>query len=309
MIIRNMPMSEYHDHDAVSSSKLAVFRESPLLYKRTFIDRVVTKASSAALREGAGFDCCLFDGPEAFAATYVCKPPTYTDAKTGEVKPWNGNSNVCKAWLAAAEAQNKVVLDSDAIARFALMREAIRKHPLASALLSQGEPQVTFRREAQKFGGLEVQVRPDWFSEQPIEVPELSLSSGGRPYLLDLKTTADFGDWFDPIDPHGPKQGKPVWTYGYHRQAGFAQWVVHKDVGETAHFLLVVEKDEPYRVGIIQLSNDYLDLGWAAVEGDLTRLAACRATNTWPGSPESVLVLKPPLWLEEKSAREAAASA
>jgi hypothetical protein len=299
-------MDSYHNHDAVSASKLAVFRECPLLYKRTFIDKAVTRASTAALREGAGFDSLLFDGDEVFASTYVCKPATYTDSKSGEVKPWNGNSNTCKAWLAAAEAHGKVILDADALTRFALMREAIRKNPWATALLSQGEAQVTFRREAQKFGGLEVQVRPDWFSEAPIERPDLGLSSGGRPYLLDLKTTADFGDWWDPIDAADPRQGKPVYTYGYHRQAGFAQWVAHKDVGETAHFLLVVEKDEPFRVGIVQLSGDYLDLGWSAVEGDLTRLAACRATNKWPGSPEGVLSLKPPLWLEEKAAREAA---
>ena len=309
MIIRNMPLAEYHNHDAVSSSKLSVFRECPLLYKRTFLDRVVTRASTAALKEGAGFDSLLFDGDAAFAATYVCKPATYIDSKTDETKPWNGNSNTCKAWLAAAEAQGKVILDADAMLRFSLMRDAIGKNPLAKALLSQGEAQVTFRREALKFDGLEVQVRPDWFSEQPIEIPELGISSGGHPYLLDLKTTANFSDWWDPIDPHSPKQGSPVWNYGYHRQAGFAQWVCHKDVGETAHFLLVVEKDEPFRVGIVQLSPDYLDLGWAAVEGDLTRLAACRAANKWPGSPEGVLGLKPPLWLEEKAAREAAVSA
>ncbi len=304
MILRGLHMSDYHAHEAISSSKLKVFRESPLLYKRTFLDGVVTRASSAALREGAGFDSLLFDGDADFARNYACKPASYPDAKTGEAKSWHGGAGFCKAWEAAREAEGITILAADAWERFVLMREAIRRNPLAKALLGQGEAQVSFRRKSEKFDGLEVQVRPDWFSEQPLCIPELGIDTLGQPYLLDLKTTADFGDWFDPIDPSDPRSGSPVWKFGYHRQGGLAQWVAHKDIGKTAHFLLVVEKEEPFRVGIVCLSDDYLDLGWAACEGDLNRLVACRTANVWPGSPTGVLTLSPPQFLLDKSARE-----
>lgn len=307
MIIPNLPIEQYHAHEAQTNTKLKIFRESPLLYKRTFHDKVVTRATSEALKEGAGFDCLLFDGELDFQRKYVTKPPTYVNAD-GETKPWNMGANVCKAWVAAREAEGRTVLEVDAWSRFVLMREAIRKNPLASALLSQGEPQLTFRMKSQKFG-MEVQVRPDWFSKEPIERPELGLTSGGLPYMVDLKTTVDFGDWWDPIDPTDHRQSSPVWKFGYHRQGGFAQWVAHKDVGKTAHFLLISEKEEPFRVGIICLSGEYLDVGWAAVEGDLQRLKACRTANVWPGSPEGVLTINPPSWLLEKAAREAAATA
>ncbi len=205
------------------------------------------------------------------------------------------------------EAAGKVVLDGDAWSRFVLMREAVRKNPMAAAIIAQSRAQLTFRMKAQKFDGLEVQVRPDLFSEKPIDLPEFGLTSGGLPFFTDLKTTADFGEWFDFIDPTNPRLGAPVWNFGYHRQAGFVQWVGHKDVGKTAHFLLVVEKDEPYRVGIIALAPDFLELGWAAVEGDLRRLVACQTANQWPGSPAGVVTLNPPSFLLEKGAREAQA--
>jgi hypothetical protein len=309
MIITDLHIDAYHAHDAISSSKLKVFRESPLLYKRMFLDRACEKERTKALDEGAGFDSLLFDGEAAFAAKYICKPPTYPDKETGEAKPWNGNAGYCKAWAAKQDAANMVVLDADAYARFALMRDAIRKHPLAAALLGQGVPQVSFRCKAGKFDGLELQVRPDWYSEKPIEIPALGLSSGGLPYLLDLKTTADFNDWFDPIDACDPRAGSPVWKFGYHRQGGLAQIVCAQDIGKTAHFLLVVEKSEPFRVGVVCLNDEYLDLGWAACEADLNRLALCRKTNTWPGSPTGVIKLPPPSWLLEKGAREAAVGA
>ncbi len=309
MLIRDEPMWFYHCQTAVSSSKLSVFRDCPLLYKRMFLDGEITREKTAALNEGAGFDSLLFDGEDKFLQDYVCTPLTYTDAKTAEVKKWNGNANVCKDWTANQEAEGRTPLAKDAWQRFVSMRTAIKNHPLASALLSQGEPQVTIRRTAETFDNLQVQVRPDWISQKPIDFPNLGLSSNGLPYLLDLKTTEDFGDWWDPIDPENPRQGSPVWRYGYHRQAGFAQWVAFQDIGRTAHFLLVVEKREPFRVGVICLSGDYLELGWDAVKGDLQRLTLCRAADVWPGSPQRVLTLSPALWLHDKAAREAVATA
>jgi hypothetical protein len=309
-ILLNIPITEYHAHDAETNSKLKVFREGgPLLYKRTFLDKVVTRATSEALKEGAGFDSLIFDGDEKFAATYVTKPPTYPDKKTGEAKPWNMNADFCKAWVAAREAEGKVVLDVDAWTRFVLMRDALRKHPLASALLARGEPQVTFRNKHERFHGLEVQVRPDQFGAEPIDLPEIGLSTNGLPWVNDLKTTDNFSDWWSAHDPEDPRRGAPVWKYAYHRQGGLAQSCISLDIGKTAHFLTVVEKQEPFRVGVIQLSDAYLDLGWSMVEADLKLLAACKLTNKWPGSPEHIITLEPPLWLEEKSAREAAVGA
>lgn len=308
MIIRNLSIEAYHNDDAISNSKLSVFRECPLLYKKTYIDKTIERKATKALDDGSAFDTLVFDGEKKFKEKYACKPRVYTDEKTGEEKKWNGNATACKAWLAIQEVNNITPIDADRHELFYQMHRSMMMNPLVYQLLNTGESQLTLRRDAQKFG-LAVQVRPDLFSFTPIDIPELGLSSNGRPYMCDLKTTADFSDWFDPIDPCDPRNGSPVWKYNYHRQGGFAQWVAFQDVGETDHFLIVAEKQEPFRCGVVKLSNDYLELGWAACEADLTRLAACKLANKWPSSPVGVLELNPPQFLLDKAAREAQAVA
>lgn len=309
-IITGLPIEQYHQHEAITNSKLKVFRECPLKYKRYFIDRADEKERTKALEEGAGFDCLLFDGELEFARKFVCEPETYPgEDKKGnpEIKKWTMSANYCKAWAAAREAEGKTVLGSDAWSKFVLMRQAIQQHTAAMAIINQSVSQLTFRLDSAKFG-FEVQTRPDLFSKDPIFLPEFGLDSKGLPFFTDLKTTANFSDWFDPIDPTDHRAGSPVYKFGYHRQAGLCQWVAHKDIGKSHHFLMVAEKQEPYRVGIIELGSDYLNLGWDAVEADLKNLAACRLTNIWPGSPTSVIKLQPPQWLLDKAAREAQAA-
>lgn len=306
-IVRNESLDTYHARKGtVSASRLKIFRESPLLYRKTFIDGTVPREDTRALIAGRAFDCLLFDGRDAYVKQYSVPPKTYPSDK-GEDKAWTMQANYCKAWATAELMHGRQVVDKNDAVAFEAMLHSIRSHPLAAALLGQGEPQVTFRRSSERFG-LEVQVRPDWYSEKPIERPDLGLASNGLPYLLDLKTTADFSEWFDPLDPDSPRAGKPVHTYGYHRQGAMAQWCSFQDIGRTAHFLLVVEKSEPFRCGIVQLDDSYLELGWADVEADLLRLKNCHTTDVWPGSPGRVITLTPPQWLLDASVRQATAS-
>lgn len=297
-----LPLWAYHAAPAISASKLAVFRKRPLLFKRTYIDQAVTKKRTKALDEGGGFDCSLFDGDEVFAANYICKPEAYINAD-GESKPWSGNSNTCKAWMREQEDAGRTILDPDAMVRFRAMREAIRGSEFASALLAQGEAQISIRRHSQEFD-LDLQVRPDWLSMKPIDRPDLGLQSHGRPYIVDVKTTEDFNDWFDATDPDDTRRGSPVHKWGYHFQGGMCQWVAFQDIGETAHFLLVVEKREPFAVGVMIMSGEYLNVGWERCRIDLHNLKRCMATNVWPNSPAHPVVISPPSFLLDKATRE-----
>lgn len=297
-----LPMWAYHASPAISSSKLTVFRQRPMLYKRMFIDQAVTKNRTDALDEGAAFDCALFDGDEKFAADFICKPETYTDDK-GTVKPWHGASNTCKAWIRDQELAGKIILERDAMIRFQAMRDAIKNSDVAQALLSKGRPQMSIRRHSEKYD-LDVQVRPDWLSMDSIDRPDLGLVSNGRPYIVELKTTEDFNDWFSFLDPEDRRCGSPIWKHGYFRQAGMAQWVAYQDIGKTAHYLLVVEKREPFAVGVVIMDDDYLDMGWQEVELDLKRLRACMTADKWPNNPPAPVRIGPPSWLLDKATRE-----
>jgi hypothetical protein len=163
---------------------------------------------------------------------------------------------------------------------------------------------VTFRRDTERFG-LTVQVRPDAYSQKPIDLPEYGLTSGGLPFLWDLKTTETWDQLHDITDPASPLPGRYFYKYGIHRQGGMCQWVAFQDIGQTAIFHVVQERVEPFRTGIFVLSDDFLDLGWAAVEKDLLSLGACRTANVWPGSPTKVVHVVPEEFMLHKGLREA----
>lgn len=308
MIIKKLNIEQYHAHDAVTNSKLKVFHDrGPYIFQQMFIAGTLEKERTKALDEGAGFDCCVFDGDAEFAGKYVCKPSVYPGDK--EDKPWNMNANYCKAWAAAREAEGKTVLDSDAFTRFVFMREAMKKNPAIAAIMAQSEAQLTFRMQAQRFGGLEIQARPDLFSARPIDLPEYDLTSHGLPFFSDLKTTEDLDDWYNHLDLTNEKNGTPVWKFGYHRQAAMVQWIGHKDIGPTDHFLIVQEKRVPYRNLIVRVASELRELGYDEIMADLENYNACRVANKWPGPPQKVLTIRGPNYLYDQAARASAVAA
>ena len=52
---------------------------------------------------------CLTTAPEDFDSQFIVRPDTYTDTKD-KVKPWNGNSNSCKAFIKDAEDKGLEVI-------------------------------------------------------------------------------------------------------------------------------------------------------------------------------------------------------
>lgn len=300
-IIRGESIADYHANDAESSSSLKIFRHSPLLYHRVYNEKSYQIPETRALIVGRAIDCLEFDGREEYAKRFAITPKTYP-AEDGSPKPWTGNADYCKSWQRAQAMRGLEVISAHEALAIEWMHDAIKRHPVAQALLSQGEPQVTFRLSSDRFG-MDLQVRPDWWNEKPLEVPELGLSTAGLGYQCDLKSTIAFDSWFDVNDPEDLRSGRPVYDLGYYRQAGLAQWVAYQDVGQTAHFLIVVEKVQPFRCGVFEMTSAYLDMGFKEIGEDLQRLRNCQLTNIWPGSVERVMRLAPQEWMEQRGMR------
>jgi hypothetical protein len=307
-IVRNVPIDAYHQHSAKTNTKLKVFKKSPLLYHKVYNEKSYQIPTTRALTLGQAIDTLRFDGREVYGQRFIMQPKTYP-AEDGTAKDWHGQANYCKAWARSQVLHGRTVLTYDEQMMIEAMNLEISRHPIASALLAQGESQLTFRRTSERFE-MEVQVRPDHFSENPIEVMhrgEIALSSNGKPYMADLKSIDDLDNLYDVLDPESPRTGRPITKHGYYRQGGLAQWVAAQDVGETAHFLIFVEKAEPHRVAVVELDGDFLDIGYSEVAADLQRLRQCEVANVWPGSPEHVIKMFAPEWLTERANREAVA--
>jgi len=289
-LILNESMDAYHANDCVSNSKLAVLEDGgPALYYGRFVSKTIPHPpATEALILGCAFDTLITESREKFNACYVLKPEGM-NFTTKEGKQWK---------LDHCPDESKLVTWAQ-WQMFQKMEEALKSDPLFSSIIhSQMIAQATVRIPSTKFG-VGVQSKPDWLSRVPCEF------SHGKPYSVNLKTTLDFGDWFNDADPQSPQTGKPVYTHGYHRQAALDQWGLFycEEIGETAHFLLVIEKKEPYRVGWVELDDPYLEAGWTEAIIGFRRLQHCYTTGVWPKTLGGIRSLSPPKWLLDRSLR------
>src|SRR5687768_14479125 len=87
---------------------------------------------------GQLIDCLLLD-PSAFENRFAVRPATYTNEKK-EVKEWNGNANVCRAWK---EQQNgKQIIKPDDLATAHEAVRILRADDQIAAVVANSRKQV-----------------------------------------------------------------------------------------------------------------------------------------------------------------------
>ena len=266
---------QYHANDAISHSKLELFRRRPISYYRRFIAKTVARPETTeAFRIGSAAHCAVLE-PDQFWARYALRPDGI-DRRTKDGK----------AAFATFEAANvgKTVITQDEAGAVQEMTAAVQHHPLASQLLAVGQFELSWRVEP--VGGMALQCRTDWFNQAGCEL------SGGRPYVADLKTveSLDF-DAFRNFE-------RACFNFGYHRQAGFYLPLITEIIGSPVFdfFFIAVEKAEPYGCAVYRLSDAATARGHDETIGDLIRLQACIKDQQWPNLSNELREIGLPKW-------------
>ena len=265
----------YHANEAISHSKLELFRRRPISYYRRFIARTVARPETTeAFRIGSAAHCAVLE-PDEFRNRYAQRPDGI-DRRTKDGK----------AAFAQFESENagKVVIGSDELGDVREMAAAVAHHPLASQLLAAGKPELTWR--VSPAGSLALQCRTDWFNPTGCEL------SGGRPYVADLKTVESLdSDAFRNFE-------RACFSFGYHRQAGFYLPLITEITGAPVFdfFFVAVEKVEPFGVAVYRLSDAAIARGQDETITDLVRLQSCLASNTWPNLDPALREIGLPKW-------------
>ncbi|MBV5333344.1 PD-(D/E)XK nuclease-like domain-containing protein, partial [bacterium] len=157
-------IAEYHANAAISHSKLECYRRRPALYFKKYVAKTLPQPEeTGAFRLGSAVHCAVLEEKE-FASRYVLRPDCDRRTKEGKIQ---------FAEFAAQHA-GKTLLDADEMAQVVAMREAVAAHPLASQLLYDGQPEMTWRKEQPNALGA-LQCRTDWFSSFGCEL------TGGEP--------------------------------------------------------------------------------------------------------------------------------
>lgn len=248
-----MPWDEYTMGGYLGSSALASWGSMSLEgWSHDNLEAPYTGSGSKYTAGGSALDAALTGDPSG--KTFVVKPATYTDEK-GVEKPWNGNANVCKAWLADHEGFEIIdaVQKVEIAAAVPLAREAIgilcRAYGIEAA-----QYQTTLRGEV---GGLRLQVRPDvMVGPAWVDVKYVNPSS-----------FASFDRTF--VDSRYYLQAGLF--HGLGREAGF--------VDAPVHFLLVESGTKFPRCEVIEVPREVLETAWAKVQRIAEEIATVRDSD------------------------------
>lgn len=216
--------------------------------------------------------------PERFGRdkSHYVKPLTYHDDK-GVEKTWNGNANVCKAWI--EEHSDKPIISEKEERRIIGARNAVLAHPVAGALVSgpgSNEVSVFAKHPAT---GLTLRIRADRLTED----------EEGRPWIVDLKSC-----------PNVDAFVKSARDFRYDVQAAFYTDVLALAGVDEATFCFVVFELAPrygiHAVRIVMMDHETTTAARARYESELLRLDECRRTDTWPLGNEEIEMITVKRW-------------
>jgi hypothetical protein len=254
---------DYHGRNELSSTGarllLPEFGGSPAKFK---------------YRQGREYHSAAFDVGKAVHAQ-VLGVGAQAVAYPEDVLASNGaaSTKAAKDWADSVRFEGKIPMKAADLRPITGMSEAVLKHPTARALFElPGHREVSVFSEVD---GVKVRARFDALTD---ETPQ-------GVFGIDLKTTSESAaaDTFT----------KTVVKYGYHVQE---QWY-RETLGVDIRFaFVVVESTAPYLVAVHELGLAYKDMGKTLAKVARTLYADCEAANTWPGHPEDVQTLEPPVW-------------
>lgn len=192
---------------------------------------------------------------------------------------WRGKEAAAQQEKARAEGKAPILAkDVDTVKA---MADAVRKHPTASKLLEQpGRAEVSGFWED-----------PDWDVTRRCRVD----------YLTDSGINVDLKSIYNTA-PHSIQRA--TIDFGYDLSAAWYEDVLRGlDVDLTATAFVFVEKAPPYRVRVVELSQEFIDRGRALTERALSIYRRCVDLDEWPHYDDpDFTTIHPPAWAREDTA-------
>lgn len=278
-ILLDLPADDYHRRElgVVSAGVLRLLNERTPAHYRAWVDSPDDGDTPAKVFGKAYHDRVLL--PELFARRYVGEPAGAparpTDAMRNAKNP-NQSSIERVAFWDAWERENagKIVMSAEHFALIETMHAALMRDPEIAALFGEGDSEVTLRW-IDEATGLRCKARADRWNRRTRT-------------MVDLKSALDAG----------PRAfGRAVVSFGYDvTHAHYCEGA--RACGEPIdHYLIVAqEKDPPYLAAVYEIDAAGEARGYGIRQRGMEQMAACLASNDWPGYPRGVQPLALPDW-------------
>jgi len=260
MEITKEPDTIYHaDREYVSKGWLDKIATCPAKLKYYLDNPDASNGTTPALEFGKMFHHLVLER-DTFDQFYVTDEPLkLLNLRTKDGKQAKADFQ--------AENEGKVIITEEDFRVAEEMYSVIYSNRVASALLSQGRPEMTVRwKDGQ---GCKCKARADWLRDNGV--------------IVDLKTTADAS----------PREfAKSVANFRYDVQDAHYK----KGFGVENFVFLAIEKKPPYLVAIYELDDQAKQRGSMLRERDINRYLHCLEKDEWPGFSETIESLSLPNW-------------
>ncbi len=269
----------------MSSSAIRDFSICPSRYRAGHED----EETSESMDFGSLVDCLILSADQ-FEKRYVIQPDTYTNEKS-EIKPWNWNSNVCKAWR---DKQNNLsIVSQEKFDESILAVKRLKDDPTISSFLDQSDKQVWLVGE---WKDKETKLKIPLKALLDV-VPRLDSEYSGC--VGDLKTTRDAA----PV-----AWNRSLFNFGYHLQSAFyLDFYRALDPMRDTFCFIVQENKGPYESGKRIMHQDFLEIGRQEYQKALSDYCQCLKSGKFPGYDDTDEAVQgwstcyPEPWMEQRN--------
>jgi hypothetical protein len=264
-VLDTQPAEDYHAQarDHLSSHQLMDFMHCPWLYQKKRLG-LIDPPETPAMLLGRATHCRILEGCDAFRGQFALGGPI--NKSTG--KPYGKDTQAFRGWCAE---QGKPGVHYDDLALIEQMASGVAMNDAAVDLLLYGRGEGVVRTT---YGDTPCQARFDWV----------------HPHrgIVDLKTTAEL-HWFEA----------EVKRRRYVHQMAFYQALLEialglppdPGAGSIPVHLVAVEKCEPFRCGVWQLTPNALAIARQENEAAIRRLRRATQLDKFPTGYEEVRLL------------------
>lgn len=257
-VYRDVPFETYLSWDAISNSRINLFRRSPLHFKLN-----AHPDQTEALTLGEFVHCGGLE-PENIASRYAVMPAFELDDGNVTRKGERSFSTSTVYYQTKVEEFSRVnagkkIVKQELYDKLLGVARALRNHDRAWQYLraERGETELVLV----------------WIDPETELLCKARLDYATKRSTTDLKTTRDAQNFT-----------KAIATYGYHRQLahyrGGRSVLMGGEMGE--HRIIAVEPTEPYGIRAAPLSDDALDLGESEIRQTLRAIARAYERDEWP---------------------------
>jgi hypothetical protein len=254
-VYEGMPLADYLALPAESATGLRDMDVSPLLYRW----RRDQPIDADALRVGRAAHTAILE-PQRFRYDYAV---------------WDGGPRRGNDWAAfQLENQGRTIVTQAQCTLALEIAKAVRQHPIAADLLSEGRPELSMMWRHERTGLL-CKARMDWLRGLA---------------LVEVKTCRD---------PEPRRFANQFARLGYHIQGAHYNAGIIAAGWETRPIKVIAAQNcPPFDVVVYDVPLDALLVGEDAAERALDRVAECRRARTWPGHAlDAEVTLHLPAWV------------